>query len=196
MKEKARRKVLQTKLPVRVVSTHSAIETSALGYRIGQQLSANSILSLFGELGAGKTTFVKGLARAVAGVTESEVVSPTFVYLHIYDGPRRLYHFDLYRLACGEEFLSMGFDEMLTAGGVCCIEWAERIEGLLPENQIRITLEHAGEDKRRIILEGCDEPCPKGRGVYLGEVSTPPKFGSELPVSEGPGFGSLDEIRL
>ena len=81
-------------------------------------------------------------------------MSPTFVYLNIYDGSRekRVYHFDLYRLKNAEEFLGMGFDDYFQAGGVCCVEWAERIEELLPPNCLRIKMTHRSEQERLIEI--------------------------------------------
>ncbi len=81
-----------------------------------------------------------------------DVCSPTFTYLNIYKGPIDIYHFDLYRLRDEDEFLSMGFDEFFTADGICCIEWSERIQSILPENCIKVYLTHAGGDKRRIKI--------------------------------------------
>ena len=83
---------------------------------------------LFRRAAAGKTTFIKGLIHAAAQIASSEVQSPTFNYLNIYEGRKTIYHFDLYRLRDRDEFLSMGFDEFFDAGGICCIEWSERIE--------------------------------------------------------------------
>lgn len=105
-----------------------------------------------GDLGAGKTTFIKGLAAAVAGCSPEDVNSPTYVYLNIYEGPQTVYHFDLYRLRDVDEFLGMGFDEYLFAGGVCCLEWSERIESLLPANCIRVVMKNTGNHSREITI--------------------------------------------
>lgn len=128
-------------------SVESTIEK---GYEIGKNLPNGSIVCLFGDLGAGKTTFVKGLASGAAGIDPQHVNSPTFVYLNIYHGTRTVYHFDLYRLRDADEFLSMGFDEMLFDNGICCIEWSERIASLLPPSCIQITLKHENENSRSI----------------------------------------------
>ncbi len=132
---------------------YSAKQTTDIGYQLGQQLSKGSIICLFGELGAGKTTFIKGLAAGAAGIDIELINSPTYVYLNIYNGHKTIYHFDLYRLKDADEFLSMGFDEMLFADGVCCIEWSERIASLLPSTCLRIFLQHAGENKRLLRIE-------------------------------------------
>lgn len=132
---------------------YSAEQTMDLGFELGQRLSNRQIVCLFGDLGAGKTTFIKGFAAGIADINNRHVNSPTFMYLNIYHGRKTVYHFDLYRLRNSEEFLSMGFDEMLFADGVCCIEWSERITELLPSDCIRIFIEHAGEEKRLIRVE-------------------------------------------
>ncbi len=132
---------------------YSADQTIDIGFQLGQKLSKGSIVCLFGELGAGKTTFIKGLAAGAAGVDVALISSPTYVYLNIYQGHQTIYHFDLYRLRNADEFLSMGFDEMLFAEGVCCIEWSERIQDLLPPSSIKITLQHVEENVRSIRID-------------------------------------------
>lgn len=134
-------------------TTHSDEETKALGLQFGQGLVENSIVCFFGDLGAGKTTFIKGLVAALDNGSRAIVSSPTFVYLNIYPGRKTVYHFDLYRLSDADEFLSMGFDEMLYAGGVCCIEWSERIADLIPAHCIYITMTHISENVRHIHIK-------------------------------------------
>lgn len=131
--------------------THSEAETINIGYQLGQRLQSNSVLCFFGDLGAGKTAFIKGIVSAV-GKEAHTVNSPTFVYLNIYEGQPTVYHFDLYRLTNSKEFLEMGFDEFLFAGGICCIEWSERIAHLLPKDCLRIAIEHVGESQREITI--------------------------------------------
>lgn len=129
--------------------TCSAIETIAFGAAFGKTLKPNSIICLFGELGAGKTTFVKGIVQGATGVTPEKVVSPTYTYLNIYEP---VYHFDLYRLHDCDEFLALGFDEYLFAGGICCIEWSERIAPIIPESALQVTLCHLTEETREISI--------------------------------------------
>jgi len=131
------------------IITHSAEETVAFGAEFGKTLKPNAVLCLFGELGAGKTTFVKGVVQGITGVAPEKVVSPTFVYLNLYD---TVYHFDLYRLHDCDEFLSLGFEEYFFAGGVCCIEWSERIAPILPEGALFVTLSHLTEESREIQI--------------------------------------------
>lgn len=132
--------------------SHSAFETISLGVQLGQRLSPNAVICLFGDLAAGKTTLIKGLVQGAAYVDPSEVQSPTFAYLNIYKGMQTVYHFDLYRLRDGDEFLSMGFDEYLEADGICCIEWSERIAAYLPPHCIQVFLSHEGDDKRKVTI--------------------------------------------
>ncbi len=133
---------------------HSPEETMALGESLGKVLLVNNVLCFFGDLGAGKTTFIKGIVKGYAQYPSEQVNSPTFVYLNIYSGNHTVYHFDLYRLRDADEFISMGFDEMFTAEGICCIEWSEKIAHLLPPGCLKITMEHSEEESRLIKIEG------------------------------------------
>lgn len=131
--------------------SHSKDETIKFGANLGALLAPNSIVCFKGDLGAGKTTLIKGLAAGVGFSQFEEVNSPTFVYMNVYKGEKTIYHFDLYRLQNSEEFLSMGFDEYLYADGICCIEWSERIENLLPNNCVTIEMSHHIEENKRMI---------------------------------------------
>jgi len=122
----------------------SAEQTRQIGIEVGKKLKAGSVLALFGELGAGKTTFVEGVVEGVTG-RRLAIDSPTFTYLNIYDN--RVFHFDLYRLQKAEQFLEMGFEEFLFTTGIACIEWSEKIEELLPLDTLRVRLEHQGEER-------------------------------------------------
>lgn len=132
--------------------TSSAQESEQYGKHLGKELPLNSIIAFEGELGAGKTTFIKGVVFGAAGLDGHIVNSPTFTYLNIYRGLKTIYHFDLYRLSRPEDFLSMGFDEYLTCGGICCIEWSERIAPFLPANAIKVRLSHKEIEKREITI--------------------------------------------
>lgn len=116
-------------------------EMIAFGKTIASQLRSNEILALSGNLGAGKTTFVKGIALGL-GIREP-IQSPTFVLLNLYEG---LAHFDLYRLKTESDFISLGFDEYFT-NTICAIEWPERIGSLLPPHTIRLDFEHTPEGR-------------------------------------------------
>jgi tRNA threonylcarbamoyladenosine biosynthesis protein TsaE len=134
----------------RVFVTESEAETASLGERIGQSLAAGDVLLLFGDLGAGKTALVRGLARGV-GAEPDEVSSPTFTLIQEYGGGRvPLVHVDLYRLA-PREVDDLGLDEMVEGGGIVAIEWADRWPDR-PANAMEIRLEHAGDTRRRISV--------------------------------------------
>lgn len=108
---------------------------------------------LSGELGAGKTAFVRGLARGV-GVDPDEVASPTFVLLTSYPGRLTLHHADLYRIGREEELRELGLEELPGPGGVLAVEWAERLAHVPWRRPLRVSLEHAGDDQRRIRVAG------------------------------------------
>ena len=133
--------------------TSSSEETQAAGAEFAETLQGTETIAFFGDLGSGKTTFLKGMISALTGCSPDEITSPTFTYMQIYEGKFPVYHFDLYRLSNGEQFEEAGFSEFLDLGGVCCLEWAEKIETKLPAGTIRITLEHQGLDNRLIKID-------------------------------------------
>jgi tRNA threonylcarbamoyladenosine biosynthesis protein TsaE len=120
----------------------SAEETIAFGKEMAIQLQKGGILALYGDLGAGKTTFVQGLALGL-GIFEP-IQSPTFVLLNVYSG---LYHFDLYRLKGETDFTNLGFEEYFDKKGICAIEWPDRIANLLPPETIYVTFNHEGNGR-------------------------------------------------
>ena len=135
--------------------THSAEETHNLGKAFGQSLLTESIIAFFGDLGAGKTTFIRGLVEGIGLVDMRTVSSPTITFLHIYSGAKTIFHLDLYRLPRKEEFLAAGFDEYFKVDGICCIEWAEKIASILPPHTFKINFSYLGEKEREIeIMKG------------------------------------------
>jgi tRNA threonylcarbamoyladenosine biosynthesis protein TsaE len=131
------------------VETHSITETLEFGARLTRELRRGDVVALSGELGAGKTALVKGIARGL-GITV-DVTSPTFTLIHEYnDGQLPLYHIDLYRLDSVPQALAIGIEDYLNSQGVTVIEWAERIASLLPPHTTRIRIESLGENTRRI----------------------------------------------
>jgi tRNA threonylcarbamoyladenosine biosynthesis protein TsaE len=125
-------------------------ETEAAGERLGQTLRAGDVVLLYGELGAGKTAFVRGLARGI-GASSDEVTSPTFTLIQEYAGGRAmLYHVDLYRLE-PSEVSDLGLEDLVLGDGIVAIEWAERWIGR-PDDAIEVRLEHEEEDTRRIAI--------------------------------------------
>ncbi len=135
----------------RVIHLSTAEDTQLFGYELTRKNSlTNAILALQGDLGAGKTTFVQGLAKGL-GISDL-VQSPTFTYLQIYEGAVPLYHFDLYRLNNESDFVLLGFEEYFDMGGIVVIEWPERIASLIPPSAQLITLSHA-EGGRNALLQ-------------------------------------------
>ncbi|HXI82830.1 MAG TPA: tRNA (adenosine(37)-N6)-threonylcarbamoyltransferase complex ATPase subunit type 1 TsaE [Verrucomicrobiae bacterium] len=131
------------------VETRSLEETLEFGGRLARELQQGDVIALSGELGAGKTALVKGIARGL-GITV-DVTSPTFTLIHEYnDGRLPLFHIDLYRLDSVLQALAVGIEDYLGGPGVTVVEWAERIAPLLPPHTIRIHMESLGETTRRI----------------------------------------------
>ena len=130
-------------------TTRSQEETIQLASRFASCLNPGDIICLQGDLGSGKTSCVKGL---VSQTDPKNVVSPTFNYLNIYQGPVPVFHFDLYRLKNSDDFLSMGFEEYLYSDGICCIEWFERILPILPQNSFLIDIKVLSYETREITL--------------------------------------------
>jgi tRNA threonylcarbamoyladenosine biosynthesis protein TsaE len=132
--------------------THSAAETEQLAADLAARFRGGEVVLLFGELGAGKTAFVRGLARGL-GSDPDEVASPTFVLLTAYPGPITLHHADLYRLAGNGDEGELGLEELPGPRGVLAIEWAERLPAPPWPRVHRVSLEHAGEDERIVTVE-------------------------------------------
>lgn len=134
------------------VSTRTREETERVGEMLGRAARPDDVIALWGELGAGKTTLVRGIAHGL-GIDEREVTSPTFVIVHEHDGGRLpLFHIDMYRLAPGDT-PSTGWDEALSSGGVAAIEWPDRVEAALPADRLDVRLSHQGGDERQIRIE-------------------------------------------
>ena len=134
--------------------THSAAETEALGCRLGCALAPGTVIAYRGGLGMGKTAFTRGLARGLG--CRSRVTSPTFTIVNEYEGPTPLFHFDMYRLASSEDLFDIGWEDYLSRGGVCAVEWSEQVADALPEDAVTVTLaRHPDHDDWRIItVEG------------------------------------------
>jgi tRNA threonylcarbamoyladenosine biosynthesis protein TsaE len=132
--------------------SQSSTDTIELAYQFGLSLSKNTVIALKGDLGAGKTTFVKGIAKAL-GISNMDIVtSPTFSYLNIYDSSIPIFHFDLYRMKSLQDFFSSGFEEYFSADGVCCIEWPDIAAEALPKNTILVDFSHRGTLEREIFI--------------------------------------------
>ena len=133
------------------ITSHTPRQTEQIGSLLGSMLAKGDIIALCGELGTGKTTLVRGMARGI-GLEEGEVASPSFTLVNEYEGPLRLFHIDLYRLADEKELIAIDYEEYLTADGVVVIEWADRLPQAIPADSLWITLRYLGTERREIVL--------------------------------------------
>ena len=144
------------------ITTHSADETQALGQKLASRLAPGDVIAYFGDLGAGKTAFTRGLAQGL-GITDP-VTSPTYTIVNEYlSGRIPLFHFDLYRLTSSDELFDIGREDYLSRGGVCAVEWSENVEDAL-QDAIRVTIEKDADepDTRHITITGgprFEDPC-------------------------------------
>ena len=137
--------------------THSPEETIALGRALAAMLAPPKLVVLRGDLGAGKTTLVKGIAEAFQAASEEDVTSPTFTLIHEYRGPEvTLYHIDLYRVDTARQLETLGLDDLIAENSVLLIEWGEKFARFARERDVEIALERVGENARRVRVSG---PC-------------------------------------
>lgn len=132
--------------------THSEAETEQAGADFARALPDGKVVAMYGELGSGKTAFVRGMARGMG--IDCRVSSPTFTIVNEYLGARELIHFDMYRLASADELWDIGWEDYLARGAVCAVEWSENVEGAFYGDEIRVVFEKTGENSRLIRIEG------------------------------------------
>ena len=144
----------QTRLrEVQQITTHSAEQTIAFGRTLAEFLKPPKLVLLRGDLGAGKTTLVKGIAAAFDAAAEEDVTSPTFTLVHEYRGPRaNLYHIDLYRIDTPRELETLGLEDLRSENSILLIEWGEKFTRLQRDRDVEISLEREGENGRRIKI--------------------------------------------
>ena len=147
-------------IPKVTLISNSENDTKLCAQRLAGQLKAGDIVLLQGDLGAGKTTFVKGLAQAL-NVTPKKVNSPTFVLMNYYKGKLPIYHFDLYRLENPKEIDTLDFDEYFYGQGISVIEWPERLGEHKPKQYYLVEFKHKGEHQRQICISYPSKPQPK-----------------------------------
>ncbi len=128
-------------------------DTEALGTRLARSLGAGSqVIALYGELGAGKTAFIRGLSSGLG--IEEMVSSPTFTIVNEYQGERELFHFDMYRLGSADELFDIGWEDYLARGGVCAVEWSENVSDAFDGSEIVVYVRKTGDNSREIDIEG------------------------------------------
>jgi len=133
--------------------THSPQETIALGRTLVGLLTPPKIVLLRGDLGAGKTTLVKGIAAGFAAASEDDVTSPTFTLVHEYRGPgANLYHIDLYRVDTQRQLETLGLDDLIAENSILLIEWGEKFPRFVRERDVEIALERVGESERKVSV--------------------------------------------
>ena len=138
----------------REITTHSAEETMAFGRTLTELLAPPKLVLLCGQLGAGKTTLVKGIAAAFEAAAEEDVTSPTFTLVHEYRGPRVVvYHIDLYRVDTARELETLGLDDLRSDNSILLIEWGEKFARFHQERDLEIGLERINQSDRRIQLK-------------------------------------------
>jgi tRNA threonylcarbamoyladenosine biosynthesis protein TsaE len=144
-----------TKNILQQITTHSAEETIVFGRTLAELLAPPKLVLLRGDLGAGKTTLVKGIAAAFEAAAEEDVTSPTFTLVHEYRGTRaNLYHIDLYRIDTQRELETLGLDDLRSDNSILLIEWGEKFPRLVRERDLEIALERDGENVRQIRVRG------------------------------------------
>lgn len=134
------------------ITTHSADETQALGQKLASRLAPGDVIAYFGDLGAGKTAFTRGLAQGL-GITDP-VTSPTYTIVNEYlSGRLPLFHFDMYRLSSADDLFDIGWEDYLQRGGVCAVEWSENVQEAL-ESAVTVRIEKRSDETREITIEG------------------------------------------
>ncbi len=133
------------------IITNSELETELVGERLAANLPDGSVVAMYGELGAGKTAFVRGMARGM-GIA-CRVSSPTFTIVNEYEGPRTLIHFDMYRLKSPDELFDIGWEDYLARNAVCAVEWSENVSAAFDGSEITARFTKLSESSRRITIE-------------------------------------------
>ena len=140
-------------MSTREITTHSAAETIAFGRTLSSLLAPPKLVLLRGDLGAGKTTLIKGIAAAFDAAREEDVTSPTFTLVHEYRGPTaNLYHIDLYRVDTPRQLETLGLDDLIAENSILLIEWGEKFPRFVRDRDVEISLEHVNENERKIRI--------------------------------------------
>ena len=147
--------VAHSKKLLREIITHSAEETIAFGRTLVNLLTPPKLVLLRGDLGAGKTTLIKGIAAAFDAASEEDVTSPTFTLIHEYHGPSAtLYHIDLYRIDTQRELDTLALDDLRSENSILLIEWGEKFPRFFGERDVEIAIQREDESSRKIVITG------------------------------------------
>lgn len=139
------------------IITHSERETEEAGAAFAAGIPDGTVVAMYGELGAGKTAFVRGIAQGMG--LDCRVNSPTFTIVNEYLGARTLLHFDMYRLGSADELWDIGWDDYLSRGAVCAVEWSENVADAFTGDEITVRFEKLSDTDRRITIEGGADKC-------------------------------------
>ena len=132
--------------------SHSQLETEEVGRKLAEKLPGGSVVAMYGDLGAGKTAFVRGMAKGMG--LSCRVSSPTFTIVKEYLGERELIHFDMYRLSSADELFDIGWEDYLSRGAVCAVEWSEKVQDAFFGDEITVRIEKLSDTERKITIEG------------------------------------------
>ena len=138
-----------------VYISNSAAETEAIGAEFAKTLTGGAVIAMYGDLGAGKTAFVRGMARGMG--LECRVSSPTFTIVNEYLGDRELIHFDMYRLQSADELFDIGWEDYIARGAVCAVEWSENVKDAFFGDEIEVIIDKLGDNQRQITIKGAKE---------------------------------------
>ena len=131
--------------------SHSQLETEEVGRKLAEKLPGGSVVAMYGDLGAGKTAFVRGMAKGMG--LSCRVSSPTFTIVNEYLGERELIHFDMYRLSSADELFDIGWDDYLSRGAVCAVEWSENVQDAFFGDEVVVRIEKLNDTDRKITIE-------------------------------------------
>ncbi len=137
--------------------THGEAETEALAQSLADSIPDGTVIAMYGDLGAGKTAFVRGLARGMG--LSCRVSSPTFTIVNEYDGERTLIHFDMYRLESSDELFDIGWEDYLARGAVCAVEWSENVDDAFFGDELIVRIEKLSDNDRKITIGEGTEKC-------------------------------------
>lgn len=144
-------------MPVIHTKTTNESETEKVGEILAKHLRNGAVVALYGGLGAGKTAFVRGMARGLG--IDARVQSPTFTIVNEYSGERMLFHFDMYRIASADELFDIGWEDYLARNGVCAVEWSENVTDVFDGSELIVKIEKTSDSGREISITGGDFPC-------------------------------------